>query len=378
MLRFILTVLLLLCSLLNFFPIPGKFLWYLGIAVPEFPWVWMIVSLLFLFWNFKGKRLRAAGIVTSTLAFLIFLSPVIRAYQIASGLDGKLEKAFGIRKGALNGFHREHAFSFLQMFSGIGAKKNPFKTYEYGVNGNQHLSLNLYPSQVEGVRPCLLVVHGGSWKKGSNAELPDVDCYFAKAGYQVATINYRLAPESKFPAPQEDVASALAFLKANASTLNIDPSRFVLVGRSAGGQIVLNAAYALQDPSIRGVISFYGPTDMHWAYAHPDNPLVMDSRKVMRDFLGDSPEKLPAVYDAASPTHHLNTAVPTLLVHGINDAHVHFDESKLLDDSLEVHHIPHFLLGLPWATHGCEYSLNGPSGQLAVYAMERFMYQVTR
>lgn len=378
MLRFILTILLFLCSLLNFFPIPGKFLWYLGIAVPEFPWVWMILALLFLFWNFKAKTLRIAGLAASVAAFLIFLTPVVRAYSIAQSLDQELEKAFGIKQGVLKGFYRENAFSFIQMFSGIGAKKIPFKTYEYAVNGGAHLSLNIYPSQVPGIRPCLIVVHGGSWKKGSNAELPDVNCYFAKAGYQVATINYRLAPGSKFPSPQEDVAAAIAFLKANSATLNIDPLKFVLLGRSAGGQIVLNAAYALQDPSIKGVISFYGPTDMHWAYAHPDNPLVMDSRQVMRDFLGDSPDKVPSVYDSASPTHHLNTAVPTLLVHGMNDAHVHYDESQLLDDSLEVHHVPHFLLGLPWATHGCEYSLNGPSGQLAVYAMERFLFQVTQ
>ena len=250
---------------------------------------------------------------------------------------------------------------------------------QYAVHTRVPLTLNLYRTQLQGARPCLLVVHGGSWKSGSNAELPNVNSYFARAGYQVATINYRLAPQYKSPAPQEDVRAAIAYLKANGPALGIDTTAFVLMGRSAGGQIVLTAAYSLHDPAIRGVISFYGPTDMFWAYGHPDNPLVMHSQQVIEDFFGGTPAQVPQAYTAGSPTHYVNAQTPpTLLVHGMNDAHVHYDEAVLLKQSLDSAGVPNMLLGLPWATHGCEYSLNGPSGQLAVYAAERFLSVVTR
>jgi len=70
--------------------------------------------------------------------------------------------------------------------------------------------------------------------------------------------------------------------------------------------------------------------------------------------------------------------VPTLLIHGGNDAHVHYELSEMLDKKLDAYQVKHLLLGLPWATHGCEYSLNGPSGQLAKYTIERFVHVVTR
>jgi acetyl esterase/lipase len=223
------------------------------------------------------------------------------------------------------------------------------------------------------------VVHGGSWKSGSNAELPNVNDYFSRAGYAVASINYRLASQAKSPAPQEDVALAFRWLKAHAAELSIDTTAFVLMGRSAGGQIVLTAADSLQEPGLRGVISFYGPTDMLFAWNDPHNQAVMRHRDVLSDFFGGTPETVRQRYIEGSPVAYVTSkTVPTLMVHGMLDQHVHYRESELLDSVLQSAGVPHMLLGLPWATHGCEYSLNGPSGQLAVYAAERFINTVTQ
>lgn len=379
MIRLLLSILLLLFSLLAVLPIPARQLWYAAIAVSEFPWVWLVISFLLLLWVVKVPSFRLPSLLVLMTAMVLFATPIIRAYGIASGLDERLQHAFRVGTGELAAPHRDHAFSLAQMITGIGASKVPFTSYEYAVHSGVHLSLDLYPSQVAGVRPCLLVVHGGSWKSGNNGELPDVNSYFAKAGYQVATINYRLAPEFKSPAPQEDVHAALQWLRQNASRLNIDPNNFVLMGRSAGGQIVLEAAYGLNEPGVKGVVSFYGPADMIFGYQEPHNQLVMKHREVLEAFLGGPPDTYRQQYLDASPVAHVtDTSIPALLVHGHLDQHVHYAESERMAAVLQQHHIPHLLLGLPWATHGCEYSLNGPSGQLAVYAVERFLQAVTR
>ena len=218
-------------------------------------------------------------------------------------------------------------------------------------------------------------MHGGSWAGGDSQQLPELNSELAKAGYQVASINYRLAPQHLFPAPIEDLQASLSFLRSNATELQIDTGNFVLLGRSAGGQIVLTAAYTLKDPAIKGVISFYGPADMVWGYKNPTNPLVLNSGKVMADYLGGSYEKVPAQYVNSSATETWQIhPVPTLLIHGKHDplvSHIHAERL-----SRKLTGINHYELYLPWATHGFDWTLNGPGGQLSTFAVMQFLHAV--
>ncbi len=378
MLRLILAILLFAASLLCVLPIPAKQFWYLAIAIGEFPWVTIIASLILLVWIGYARTYRLPAVIFCLCAIILFSRPLFSAAIIGRHLDERLARAFRIRTADLKEPHRAQPFSLTQMISGIGAESMPFTNHQYAPGGNEH-SLRFYPSAVAGIRPCLIMVHGGSWKSGNNGELPNVNDYYARSGYAVASINYRLASQAKSPAPQEDVAMAFKWLKAHVAELNIDTTSFVLMGRSAGGQIVLTAAYSLHEPGLRGVVSFYGPTDMLFAWDNPHNQLVMRHRDVLSDFFGGPPNGLRQKYLDGSPARMVTAqTVPTLIVHGMLDEHVHFKESEILDSVLQRAGVPHLLLGLPWATHGCEYSLNGPSGQLAVYAGERFMYSVTQ
>jgi acetyl esterase/lipase len=296
----------------------------------------------------------------------------------ARHLDQRFESAFGSGTARLTGLHQLTPFAFSRMIIGIGAPEIPYTTHHYSNAANTDLTLDFYKAQQPGSRPCVIVVHGGSWRAGTSQQLPDMNWYLARQGYNVATINYRLAPTHLSPAPIQDVQAALSYLKSHAAELHIDTTSFVLLGRSAGAQIVLQAAYTLHDPSIKGVVDIYGPTDMVWAYQHPDNPLVMDSKKVIGDFLGGTDAQVPQQYFTASPINFVTpSSVPTLLIHGGKDAHVHYEQSEMLDKKLQENRVEHLLLSLPWASHGCDYSLNGPSGQLVRYTVERFVYHVT-
>ncbi|MBA3829324.1 MAG: alpha/beta hydrolase fold domain-containing protein [Taibaiella sp.] len=378
MFRIILIIFCFLLSLFTIMPVPSHYVWYLGIMASEFPWVFLGVLIVLLAGSIMAKRYRVPGIIISLIAFILFLFPIIGAYRIAGNLDQRIASGFSVNDLPSTGFQQDKPYTFGRMISGIGAGHIPYTTYTYATHTGVALTLDFFKAPQPAVRPCVVVVHGGSWKSGNSHELPDVTSRMAREGYNVASINYRLAPAYKSPAPVEDVRAALTYLRAHAAELNVDTNNFVLLGRSAGGQIVLASAYTLNDPGIKGVISFYGPTDMAWAYNHPDNPLIMDSKKVMSDFFGGTLSELPQNYKAGSATAFVTAlTVPTLLVHGGNDAHVHYEESEILDKKLEQYHVKHLLLGLPWATHGCEYSLNGPSGQLSSYAVERFLYIVT-
>ena len=149
----------------------------------------MLISLGLFVWTWYSKKLRTLSLIISGITFFILTSPIIRAYNIASHLPEDLEKAYGVKDSDMTGFHQEKPFSFFQMFTGNGAKDIPFKTFIYAKNGGQELDLNFTPSAIPGVRPCLIVVHGGSWKQGNNSEIAAANNYFANAGYQVATIN---------------------------------------------------------------------------------------------------------------------------------------------------------------------------------------------
>lgn len=309
---------------------------------------------------------------------MILTSPIVRAYNIGSTLSQDLEASFGVKDADMTGFHQEKPFSFIKMFTGNGAEDIPYKNYHFANNGGHDLTLNFTPSALPNVRPCLIVVHGGSWKQGNKTEIQQANTYFANAGYQVATIDYRLAPETHSPGPQEDLHSAFKWLREHAKELKIDTTNFVMMGRSAGAQIVLTMAYTGKESGVKGVAAFYGPVTMPWSYNNPDNPWIMDSPQVQRDFLGGTPEEVPHRYNAESPLFHVTSqSTPTLLAHGTNDAHVWHIQSEVMKKELDKHNVKNFLLTIPWGTHGFEATLNGPAGQLSMYSVERFFKSVT-
>ncbi|TDX01336.1 alpha/beta hydrolase [Dinghuibacter silviterrae] len=381
MIRLVLLSLLTLTALLTVCKAPTYHLWLLAIGVTEFPWIPVGCIVLLLLAGYWLPARRWTGTWVGLVGLSLSLSPIIRAYTAAATLQYTLGQ---------DEARERLPFRWTRMFRGSAAV--PFTTVTY----KDSLTMDVYPDDLPNgdivhltPRPCILVIHGGSWSGGSSRQLPELNWVLARQGYVVASMNYRLAPRFKNPAPIRDVASALAFLRAHAARWHIDTTRFVLLGRSAGAQIALMAAYTLPTgkdtrgrtapgSGIRGVIDFYGPTDMVWGYSAPASRLVMDSRKVMEDYLGGSYQKVPEHYVASSPLEAVDPhAPPTLLIHGRNDVVVAYEHSVRLDAKLTALGVPHYFLSLPWATHAFDYTLNGPSGQLSTYAVEVFLDKVT-
>lgn len=369
MIRFFLILILFLISLLSIFKAPEYHLWLLAIGTTEFPWLFCILTIVTLALGIWMPKWQMGGTILGVVTLVIFMSPVIRAYWAARNLKEDMAKAFNTSP------NEGTPFGFSKMFK--GAESLPYKTITYVKYSDTAMTMDYYPAQQTGKKPCVIMVHGGSWAGGDSQQLPELNSHLAAKGYNVAAINYRMVPKWQTPAPVEDVRALLQYCRTHAEELHIDTNEFVLIGRSAGAQIALLAAYTLNDPAIKGVVDFYGPADMIWGYSIRSNPLIMDSRKVMEQYIGGTYTQVPKKYAACSPLEYVNRqSPPTLIIHGENDPLVSDEHSRRLNLKLTQNSIKHYWLRLPWATHGFDYNLNGPGGQLSTYAVDTFLKSI--
>jgi len=122
------------------------------------------------------------------------------------------------------------------------------------------LDIHLPPGN--GPFPWLLDLHGGGFRAGDKRLLP-VPPELLRSGIAVVRMNYRLSSQALWPAQQEDVLTALAFVNRHGGRLGLVPGRAALGGRSAGAFLALSAALTLvqRDRPVRAVVDFYGPVD---------------------------------------------------------------------------------------------------------------------
>ena len=112
--------------------------------------------------------------------------------------------------------------------------------------------------------PVILFVHGGGWAYGDRAQAVHAKpAHFTAKGYAFASTGYRLVPEVTVEEQAADIAAAIAALRGQASTLNIDPDRIILIGHSAGAHLAALVAtdpqYAGEDMvAVRGVVLLDG------------------------------------------------------------------------------------------------------------------------
>ncbi|MGH9801337.1 MAG: pectinesterase family protein, partial [Blastocatellia bacterium] len=153
------------------------------------------------------------------------------------------------------------------------ARRNPYehpllkgrvKTgIEYSQAGGENLQLDAFVPEGNGQFPAVIFVHGGGWSAGNRTGGNDpLFAPLAARGIAWFTISYRLAPKHNYPAPVEDIHAAIRWVKAHAAEFKIDPKRIALVGESAGGQLVAQAAVlAKADEQVAAVVPFYAPID---------------------------------------------------------------------------------------------------------------------
>ncbi len=197
-------------------------------------------------------------------------------------------------------------------------------------------------------------MHGGGWSQGSRADAGAFCRAIVKVGLACASIDYRLAPATRFPGQIEDLEAAVRFLLSNASRFRLNSSQLLLAGESAGGQIT--SWLAAQHPAgipIRGVISFSAPLDLV-ALGQPGRALGVIAPG-LNELLGVSgwTTRDVAAMRRASPAFAIRPGNPPfLLIHGESDQIVPASQSEKFCEAIRNSGGRCAAIIIPQARHG--------------------------
>ncbi|WP_227838536.1 alpha/beta hydrolase [Nocardia aurantia] len=201
---------------------------------------------------------------------------------------------------------------------------------------DEELSLSIWRAVGTGARaPIVVVVHGGGWVNGDrdSGGTPGHARWLADRGYLVVAVDYSLSsPERHLWDVQEgQIAEAIRWVAGCADRLGGDPRRIALIGESAGGNLVLNVGsriaagqWALsvdgEPVVIRAISALYPGVDLRTIWYSRDVVLGKWLRTLPERYIGGSPDRYPARYDAVDSSTHISvTSPPTLLAFGTLD-----------------------------------------------------------
>lgn len=148
----------------------------------------------------------------------------------------------------------------------------------YGLAARHRLDLYIATLAREN-RPLMIFVHGGAWSHGDKKDYRFVGEAFAKEGFDVAVINYNLAPQHIFPVYIDDLSIALNYLDLHQSKLNVSTQNIVMMGHSAGAFNVMSAIYNPQaydircKANIKALVGLAGP----YHFDYKGDPLCADA-----------------------------------------------------------------------------------------------------
>jgi len=222
------------------------------------------------------------------------------------------------------------------------------KGVEFAKPGGHPLLLDLHVPDGPGPFPTAILVHGGGFDGGNRAtNMSPTFQPLADAGFAWFSIDYRMAPEFRFPQAKEDMDTAIRWVKANAKTYKVDVSKIMISGESAGGYLV-NYAAAHETPETRvaAVVDIYGPVDYEKiARQRKDYPARFNMTSInshqakgggiwffqVEGYDEASFAKLKEV----SPIHAFHKGMPPFLaIHGTRDDQVPYEQSTMTCDAL--------------------------------------------
>jgi acetyl esterase/lipase len=244
-----------------------------------------------------------------------------------------------------------HAANEYQMYPNV----------TYLTIGTTELKLDVYKRRTATTpQPTLVYMHGGFWVAGNKETAILSLLPWMEMGWNVVNVEYRLGPATLAPGAVEDCFCALRFLggQMQTQTYNIDTSRIVVTGESAGGHLALAmgtipasegldrecAGAAL--PKVAMVINWFGISDV---------PDVIDgphqANAAVRWF-GSLPNRME-IAKRVSPITYIRPGLPPILtVHGDADTTVPYSQAVKLHEALAKVNVPNQLVTIAGGKHG--------------------------
>ncbi|MCB9705478.1 MAG: alpha/beta hydrolase [Myxococcales bacterium] len=258
---------------------------------------------------------------------------------------------------------------------------------KYAEDGGQPLFLDIYRPRAPGERrPAIVQVHGGGWIIGFK-EYQGIPLltHMAAGGWVGFNVDYRLSPRATFPDHLIDIKRALAWIRANADELGVDPDFIVVTGGSAGGHLTALMALTAGDPeyqpgfedadtSVQAAVVFYGVFDFANILGNKPTSFVrLLERVVMKKRLRDDPE----AFLRASPLARVHEGAPPIFViHGTRDNLASVQDAREFARRLrETSHDLVLYAELPGAAHAFDVF---PSTRTVavIEAVERFLVRL--
>ncbi len=252
--------------------------------------------------------------------------------------------------------------------TGSAAEKMPptvVRDVPFASVGDLVLKLDLHLPATSPRSPIIVWVHGGAWRAGSKISMPLGK--LVEAGYAVASVDYRLSTQAKFPAQIHDIKSAIRFLRGHGADWKLPTNQIVIAGDSAGGHLaalvgVSNGHDELegnlgddrkQISAVQGILSFYGGANLT-TILKQSTPHGLSVRVPALDLLlGGQPEAVPELAQLASPVFHVDRSdPPLLLLHGDQDPQMPINQAHELMGAYKKLNLPAHLEVVHGAAHG--------------------------
>lgn len=223
---------------------------------------------------------------------------------------------------------------------------------------NYPLKMDILKPNSKDLLPAVVFITGGGFMTANKDNYLQQRMDISEAGYVVTSIEYRVTPQSTFPAPLEDVKSAIRYLRANSAKYGIDPNQIAVMGSSAGGYLAALAGttnnikeYDKGDfldvsSKVNAVIDLYGLSDLtkvgegyskevQEIHKSPSAPEAMWVNGAAVFGPGGSILDHPDKAAKANPiTYVTNDDPPFLLMHGDQDTLVSPNQTQILHEAL--------------------------------------------
>jgi acetyl esterase/lipase len=230
----------------------------------------------------------------------------------------------------------------------------------YLTASNYESKLDVYQRRgMTSPQPTVIYIHGGFWAAGNKEGSLMSLLPWMEMGWNVVNVEYRLARVALAPAAVEDCLCALRFLAAQAKTYNIDTSRMVVTGESAGGHLALTTGILPESagldrecagptpvPKVAAIINWFGITDVADVVDGPHRA------NAAMQWMGGLPNR-EEVARRVSPLTYIRAGLPPILtVHGDADTTVPYQHAVRLHEALAKAGVPNQLVTIPGGKHG--------------------------
>jgi acetyl esterase len=215
-----------------------------------------------------------------------------------------------------------------------------YRDLPYAMPKGRQLRLDAYIPD-DGINPGVVVLFEGGWVSGSKRDWRAEGERLAGESLAAFVIDYRLSPPggtAHAPAAVEDVRAAIAWVRANAATYRVDPTKVGALGGSAGGHLAMMAGVTgtVGRDRADAVVSWSGDSVLRLFTSGPEADVCLS-------FIGCPLEDCPDKWDAMSPLYQVDSLAAPMYLANSTDEDIPLEQATLMADRLQEAGVPHLL-----------------------------------